>query len=109
MSNIHEHMTTINALLETSSIELKKLEEKQIKTSGAKIRANLLTIKKLCDTMRKEVLEKVKAIPTKNRRTTTPPNTPEQVEEKKEENKQEETEVEKPKPKKRGRKPKQKN
>ena len=104
MSNIHEHMTTINALLETSSIELKKLEEKQIKTSGAKIRANLLTIKKLCDTMRKEVLEKVKSIPTKNRSKKV-----EEPVEEPEEEPVEEPEVEKPKPKKRGRKPKQKN
>lgn len=81
MSNIAEQFQVMHSLIETSNIELHKLQNKKIKTSAGKIRANLLTIKKLCDTTRKQVLEEMKAIPTKTR-TKTPPNTPEPVEEK---------------------------
>ena len=80
--SISENMATINAIIETSAIDLGKLQNKKIKTSGQKLRANLLSIKKLCDTTRKQVLEKMKAIPTKSRNNKTPPNTPEPVEQK---------------------------
>ena len=61
-------MNTMNAIIESSAIDLGKLQNKKIKTSGQKLRANLLIIKKLCDKTRKQVLAEMQAIPTKTRK-----------------------------------------
>ena len=82
--SIVDNLTVIQSLIDTTNIEVNNLQNKQIKTSAARARANLLSIKKLCDMIRKDILTEVKAIPTKTR-TKTPPNTPEPVEEKEEE------------------------
>tara|TARA_R110000868_G_scaffold65714_4_gene196224 strand:+ start:504 stop:740 length:237 start_codon:yes stop_codon:yes gene_type:complete len=57
-----KELFAVVAVLEMDS---KKFEEKPSKTSGARLRASLLTTKKLCDVLRKEVLTVVKAIPSK--------------------------------------------
>ena len=49
--------------------ELNKIEEKKIKSSGAKARLLLQKIKLECNLLRKDVLTKVKSIPTKSRKT----------------------------------------
>jgi len=46
-------------------VELKRLEEKKVKSSGSKARALLLKIKTLAHEMRKQVLIDVKQIPVK--------------------------------------------
>ena len=82
--SIVDNLTVIQSLIDTTNIEVNNLQNKQIKTSAARASANLLSIKKLCDMIRKDILTEVKAIPTKTR-TKTPPNTPESVDEKEEE------------------------
>ena len=70
--SITDNLTVIQSLLNIANIEINNLQTKKIKTSASKARANLLSIKKLCDTSRKQILENVKAIPTKSRKTTKP-------------------------------------
>ena len=90
--SIVDNLTVIQSLLDTTNIEVNNLQNKQIKTSAARARANLLSIKKLCDMIRKDILTEVKAIPTKTRT-----KTPESVE-----GKEDETHKPKPKPKAKG-------
>ena len=54
--------------LEDLESELKKIEEKNVKSSGAKARLLLQKIKLECNLLRKDVLTKVKSIPTKSRK-----------------------------------------
>ncbi len=54
--------------VEDLEIELKKIEEKNVKSSGAKARNLLQKIKLECNLLRKDVLTKVKSIPTKTRK-----------------------------------------
>ena len=70
--SIIDNLHVIQSLIDTTNIEINNLQNKKIKTSASKARANLLSIKKLCDTSRKQILEEVKKIPVKSRKTTKP-------------------------------------
>ena len=61
-SSKFKELFAVVAVLEMDS---KKFDAKPSKTSGSRLRASLLTTKKLCDILRKEVLATVKAVPSK--------------------------------------------
>ena len=55
----------MNTLIQSVGLELKRFEAKPTKTGATRIRASLLQIKKLADTMRKEILAESKNIGAK--------------------------------------------
>ena len=57
----------IRSLVEVLGLDFSKFSDKPSKTGGARLRASLLVVKKLCDTLRKEVLQETKLIPTRSR------------------------------------------
>ena len=59
-------------------MDVKKFDMKPSKTSGARLRASLLTLKKMCDTLRKEVLTTTKAVPTRRSKSVEIPTSPEE-------------------------------
>jgi len=60
-----ENIAVLKSHIEDLEVQLKRLEDKKIKTSGAKSRVLLLKIKTIAHDMRKDVLTAVKEIPTK--------------------------------------------
>ena len=74
----------IKALIGSAEFELKKFESKKIKSSGSKVRAALLDIKKLCDSLRKDIQAEIKAIPKKERKVKMPSKVQQAAEMKKE-------------------------
>ena len=64
----HENIAVLKNHIEDLEAQLKRLEEKKVKSSGAKARSLLLKIKTLAHEMRKDVLTTVKDIPTKSKK-----------------------------------------
>ena len=67
----HENIAVLKSHIEDLEAQLNRLEEKKVKSSGAKARALLLKIKTLSHEMRKDVLVSVKDIPTKSKKKVT--------------------------------------
>ena len=67
----NEDIAVLKNHIEDLESQLKRLEEKKVKSSGSKARALLLKIKTLSHDMRKEVLLSVKDIPTKSKKKVT--------------------------------------
>ena len=65
MSNVNYEK--LKSIVNTLDNDLKHYETKNVKASGQRSRAHLLSIKKLCDTMRKEIMVSIKATPVKSR------------------------------------------
>lgn len=59
---------TLKATVEALNLDYEKFNEKRVKVAGARVRNNLLNCRKLCDKLRKHVLEDIRAIPTKHRK-----------------------------------------
>ena len=72
--------------------DYEKFDKKKVKVAGARVRNNLLNIKKLCDILRKQVLVQIKDLPIKHRPSSSDD---EEKEEKKEETKDDEKEEKK--------------
>ena len=49
-------------------MDLKRFNNKKVKASGNRVRNNLLNIKKLCDELRKQILDETLKIPVRKRR-----------------------------------------
>ena len=62
-----ENIVILRSHIDDLEAQLKRLEEKKVKSSGSKARALLLKIKTLSHEMRKDVLTSVKDIPTKKK------------------------------------------
>ena len=60
-----ENIAVLKSNIDDLEAQLKRLEEKKVKSSGSKARALLLKIKTLSHEMRKDVLTSVKDIPIK--------------------------------------------
>jgi len=67
VKTIDENYKDLQALIECLNIDMDKFQEKKIKAAGQRARSNLLNTKKLCDTLRKQILAEIKAIPVKHR------------------------------------------
>lgn len=65
-----ENYQSLKAIVNAIDTDFKKFKLKKVKASGNRVRNNLLNIKKLCDELRKQIQEDIKAIPTKHRKKT---------------------------------------
>ena len=60
-------MQNLTTLIQSVGLELTRFEAKPTKTGATRIRASLLQIKKLADSMRKDILEESRKIEVKPR------------------------------------------
>jgi hypothetical protein len=60
-------MQNLTTLIQSVGLELTRFESKPTKTGATRIRASLLQIKKLADSMRKDILEESRKIEVKPR------------------------------------------
>ena len=67
----NENIAVLKSHIDDLEAQLKRLEEKKVKSSGAKARSLLLKIKTIAHDMRKDVLVSVKEIPTKPKKNVT--------------------------------------
>jgi hypothetical protein len=57
----------LKSLVNCLDDDYKKFSERKIKVSGNRLRNSLLSCKKLCDELRKDIITEIKAIPVKKR------------------------------------------
>lgn len=110
IKTIDENYDNLKAVITALTNDYEKFKKKKVKAAGQRVRASLLNTKKLCDTLRKQVMEEISSIPIKHRNKSSdeaPRPEPEQVEEKKEEHPfVKSSDEEKPKRKRKANKPK---
>ena len=85
MASIDENYENLKAVILALGQDYEKFKSKKVKVAGARVRNNLLNTKKLCDTLRKQVLVQIKELPIKHRGSgddvDDPPNTPSEEDE----------------------------
>lgn len=64
---IKENYDNLKACMEGLGLDFEKFNNKKIKASGQRVRNNLLNSKKLCDIIRKQIMEEIREIPIKHR------------------------------------------
>ena len=62
-----ENYETLKATAEAMTSDFEKFNSKKIKAAGQRVRSHLLIIKKLCDTLRKQIIADINDIPIKHR------------------------------------------
>lgn len=62
-----ENYETLKATIEALSVDFEKFDNKKVKAAGQRARNHLLTAKKLCDTLRKQIITEMKDFPTRHR------------------------------------------
>ena len=62
-----ENYETLKATIESLKTDFEKFENKKVKAAGQRTRNHLLSIKKLCDTLRKQIISEMRDLPTKHR------------------------------------------
>ncbi len=67
INSMEENYRDLQALIECLNIDFDKFKEKKVKAAGQRARNNLLNTKKLCDKLRKQILEEIRSIPVKHR------------------------------------------
>ena len=67
MASIDENYENLKAVILALGQDYEKFKSKKVKVAGARVRNNLLNTKKLCDTLRKQVLAQIKELPIKHR------------------------------------------
>ena len=67
VKTMSENYETLKATADAMTSDFDKFNSKKIKAAGQRVRSNLLTIKKLCDTLRKQIIADIKEIPIKHR------------------------------------------
>lgn len=67
VKTMKENYDALKATVEALTLDYEKFNDKKVKAAGARVRNNLLNCKKLCDTLRKQVLADIKALPIKHR------------------------------------------
>jgi hypothetical protein len=68
---VEDNYKTVKSTIDTSTTDYEKFKSKKVKAAGQRARNNLLNAKKLCDTLRKQILEDIEGMPTKHRITDT--------------------------------------
>jgi hypothetical protein len=63
----NKNYNSLKALVEALETDYTKFNTRKIKVCGNRVRNNLLNIKKLCDSLRKEIQEELNSLPTKHR------------------------------------------
>tara|TARA_R110000796_G_scaffold77688_3_gene173593 strand:- start:839 stop:1252 length:414 start_codon:yes stop_codon:yes gene_type:complete len=71
-----DNYETLKATCDAMTSDFEKFNSKKIKACGQRVRSNLLTIKKLCDTLRKQIIKDINEIPIKHRIDTDEETTP---------------------------------
>jgi chromatin remodeling complex protein RSC6 len=67
VKTIDDNYDNLKAVILALDQDYEKFKTKKVKVAGARVRNNLLNCKKLCDTLRKQVLAQIKEIPIKHR------------------------------------------
>jgi len=67
VKTIDDNYNNLKAVIMSLTQDYEKFKTKKVKVAGARVRNNLLNCKKICDTMRKQVLEQIKELPIKHR------------------------------------------
>ena len=67
VNSIDENYKDLKALIECLNLDYDKFKLKKVKVAGQRVRNNLLDTKKLCDKIRKQILEQIRDIPVKHR------------------------------------------
>ena len=67
VNTIDDNYDNLKAVIMALTQDYEKFKTKKVKVAGARVRNNLLNCKKICDTMRKQVLEQIKELPVKHR------------------------------------------
>ena len=62
-----ENYETLKATIEALSVDFEKFDSKKVKAAGQRARNHLLTAKKLCDTLRKQIITEMRELPTRHR------------------------------------------
>ena len=62
-----ENYETLKATIEALSVDFEKFDTKKVKAAGQRARNHLLTAKKLCDTLRKQIITEMRELPTRHR------------------------------------------
>ena len=64
---LQENYDALKAAVSACDSDYERFRDKKVKASGARVRANMLNCKKMCDCIRKQILVEVNAIPVKRR------------------------------------------
>ena len=67
LKTMSENYEALKATVDAMTSDFEKFNTKKIKAAGQRARSNLLTIKKLCDKLRKQIIVDIKDIPIKHR------------------------------------------
>ena len=65
--NLSENYKALKATVEACDADYEKFTSKKVKVSANRVRANMLNCKKLCDVIRKQLLDELRECPTKPR------------------------------------------
>tara|TARA_R110002126_G_scaffold255844_3_gene398866 strand:- start:2351 stop:2599 length:249 start_codon:yes stop_codon:yes gene_type:complete len=57
----------LKSMVDSMEGEFKKFNDKKIKTSGKRVRNSLLSCKKMCDVLRREIQAELKSMPVSSR------------------------------------------
>ena len=67
IKTIDENYDNLKAVITALTQDYEKFKSKKVKAAGQRVRNGLLNTKKLCDTLRKQVLADIREIPIKHR------------------------------------------
>jgi len=67
VNSMEDNYKDLQALIECLNLDFDKFKEKKVKAAGQRVRNNLLNTKKLCDKIRKQILEQIRDIPVRHR------------------------------------------
>lgn len=67
IKTIDENYDNLKAVITALTQDYEKFKSKKVKAAGQRVRNGLLNTKKLCDTLRKQVLSDIREIPIKHR------------------------------------------
>lgn len=96
IKTIDENYENLKAVITALTQDYEKFKSKKVKAAGQRVRASLLNTKKLCDIMRKQVIEDIRTIPIKHRNKSSDEEKSDEEEKKEEEKKEEEVKEELP-------------
>lgn len=74
---LKDNYELLKSTVESMNNDFTKFNDKKVKVAGARFRNNLLNCKKLCDVLRKQVVEDIRKLPVKHRIETPEPETKE--------------------------------
>ena len=67
LNSLEQNYEDFKSVVQMINNDYEKFHIKKVKVSGQRCRNNLLTCKKLCDSLRKNVLDEMKEMPVKSR------------------------------------------